>query len=291
MFLTIINDSRDQNAFGRQATRSAALFGCGVSTVGVRDDLEAAGNLVDALDAGEGCPGVVLVNVAPRQRAGKKMQEGGVGFVYQEGNQAENGSPFGFFYYGKTLVVSSIDGLTLSLVKKLGIADRISVLNIEASGKAMVERGGFRHAEAMAKPAYALADFDVAKAERMVTTQFRSYEFLPRVAHWIIGGEPVASVEQPLESPALPKAIWWIDSFGNAKTTLLSSDVSFVEGKEIQTRFGALPCFTSLKDVPDGVGAMVIGSSGLSDKRFLEIVAQGGSAAKRFGLASGSLVC
>ncbi len=285
MFITIINDSRDQNAFARQATRATALFGCAVAMIWVRDDLEAAGNLVDALDAGEGREGVVLVNVAPRQKNGKKLEHGSVGFSNVETVKRENGSPFGYFYYGKTLVVSSVDGVTLSLVKKLGITDRINVLDIAATGRVLVEKGVI----------------DSAVAERMAATQFRSYEFLPRVAQWIISGEPVVSSEQLLlvrhsfrdggEAPDAPKAIWWVDSFGNAKTTLLPEDISFAEGKEIQTRFGPLPCFTLLKDVPDGVAAMVIGSSGIGDKRFLEIVVQGQSAAERFHLASGSIIC
>lgn len=39
------------------------------------------------------------------------------------------------------------------------------------------------------------------------------------------------------------------------------------------------------------LGAIVIGSSGIDDKRFLEIVVQSGSATERFGLVSGSPVC
>lgn len=275
MFLTIINDSRDQNAFGRQQTRAISLFGCAVTTVGVRDDLEAAGNLVDILDAGEGHEGVVLVNVAPRQKNGKKSEHGSVGFVGTEVLKKENGSPFGYFWHGKTLVVSSIDGVTLSLVKKLGIADQINVLDIAATGKALVEKG--------------IISAEVADC--MATTQFRSYEFLPRVAQWIANGEPIVSVGESLLAPEIPKAVWWIDSFGNAKTTLLSGDVPFVEGKEIQTCFGSLLCVTSLKDVPDGVAAIVIGSSGIGDRRFLEIFVQGESAAERFGLICGSPVC
>jgi len=274
MFLTIINDSRDGNAFGRQQTRASALFGCGVATVGVRDDLEASGNLVDALDAGEGHEGVVLVNVAPRQTNGKKLGRGSVGFFGAEVAKKENGSPFGYFYYDKTLVVGSVDGITLSLVKKLGIADRINVLDIAAMGTALIEKG--------------IISDDVAR--RMAATQFRSYEFLPRVAHWIAGGQPVVSVEQSLDTPDAPKAVWWIDSFGNAKTTLLPEDVSFAEGKNAETLFGSLGCFTSLKDVPDEVAGLVIGSSGIGDKRFLEIVVQGESASERFHLVSGSRV-
>ena len=218
---------------------------------------------------------MVLVNVAPRQKNGKKLGHGSVGFYGIEVARKDNGSPFGYFWHGKTLVVSSIDGVTLSLVKKLGIADRINVLDIASTSKALAERGMI----------------DPTVVERIVTTQFRSYEFLPRVAKWIGDGQAVVSAEQPLETPDAPKAIWWIDSFGNAKTTLLAEDVSFAEGKEMKTRYGSLPCVPSLKDVPDGVAAVIIGSSGIGDKHFLEIVVQGGSAAERFGLVSGVLVC
>lgn len=295
MFITIINDSRDGNALGRSATRAMSLFGCAVAAIGVVDDLEAAGNLVDALDAGEGGEGVVLVNVAPRQGHGKKLDKGLVGFVPLRGishsetdssdvAKRENGSPFGYFYYGKTLVVSSIDGVTLSLVKKLAITDRIMVLDIAATGKAMAGKG--------------IISAEIA--ERMATTQFRSYEFLPRVAQWIMHGETVVSIGPPLlarqslgvggDVPQLPKAIWWIDSFGNAKTTLLPDEILFAEGKNVETLFGSLPYHASLKDVPDGDAALIIGSSGIGDKRLLEIIVQGGSAAERFHLVSGSLV-
>src|SRR5688572_12965729 len=98
MFVTIINDCKDENAFGRQATKAAALFGCSIVTVGVDSDIEAAGNLIDCLDAGEGKEGVILVNVAPRHGDAKKWP---------------NGTPFGYFLYKETLVVTSIDGLTL----------------------------------------------------------------------------------------------------------------------------------------------------------------------------------
>src|SRR5512141_546524 len=115
MFVTLINDCRDANAFGRQATKAGALLGRLVVTVGVRNDLEAAGNLVDALDAAEGREGVILVNVAPRNGDAKKWP---------------NGTPFGWFKCGGTLVVASIDGLTLSLAKKLGLFEAVHVFDI-----------------------------------------------------------------------------------------------------------------------------------------------------------------
>ena len=33
MFVTIINDCRDENAFGRQATYALSLFGCAATTL------------------------------------------------------------------------------------------------------------------------------------------------------------------------------------------------------------------------------------------------------------------
>src|SRR3989344_3443097 len=106
MVTVIINDCRDPNAMSRQMARVASLLGGQVVPMGVQYDLEAAGCLVDALDALGGKPEtLILANVASRNRYGKKWA---------------NGSPFGYFYYQHTLVMASIDGLTLSLIKKLG---------------------------------------------------------------------------------------------------------------------------------------------------------------------------
>lgn len=78
MFCTIISDCQDDNVFGRQKTRIAALFGSSIDAItmiGVSNELEAAGNLVDVLDAAGGASGIVLVNVAPRDD--KAKQRGG----------------------------------------------------------------------------------------------------------------------------------------------------------------------------------------------------------------------
>jgi hypothetical protein len=115
MFVTIINDCNDANVFGRQLTRAAVLFNTPVIPVGVHNELEAAGNLIDILDAAGGEKGVILVNVAPRHGSAKKWP---------------NGTPFAYFYVGKTLVVASIDGVTLSLIKKLNIVDSVNLMDI-----------------------------------------------------------------------------------------------------------------------------------------------------------------
>jgi len=254
MFCTIINDCKDANAAGRQTTRAAALFGCPVNFIGVDfgGDLQAAGNLVDILDAGEGpstssgqARGVVLVNVAPRNGSGKKWP---------------NGTPFGYFWHKETLVVSSVDGLTLSLAKKLGILKDFHVLETPA---------------------------EYAKH------QFRSFAFLPKAAKTLLEGGKLKEHDGGQTSvtiPEAPKAVWWVDNFGNCKTTLLPEEIGFESGKQIKTKFGEFMCFESLKDVPDGQFGLVIGSSGLGDKRFLELVKQGESAAKYLGILSGAVL-
>ncbi len=281
MFVTLITDCKDDNALGRSTTRLSTLFECNVTTIGVNGwdaDLEAAGNLIDMLDASAGKKGVILVNVAPRHKSGKKWP---------------NGTPFGFFHYKETLVVISVDGLSLSLVKKLGIVNHINVMDIPTVMKYLKQQG--------------IVSKDLV--EHISHTQFRSFEFLPRVAAWLAEGIEIPSEKYPLKNvPHLPKAIWWIDNFGNVKTTLLPEDIGFKAGKKVffptslrggttkqsvvtkvdsgQARM-TLICYNRLKDVPEDKPALIIGSSGLDEKRFLEIVVQGKSAEKELNLKSG----
>jgi hypothetical protein len=105
MFTTIITDCKGENEAGRQITRYHAL-GLGPCTLigvssnfGVDATIEAAGNVIDALDASEGAKGTIVVNVAPRG-----VKKDGV-----------NGNYFCYFYYKNTLVISSTKGYCLSL--------------------------------------------------------------------------------------------------------------------------------------------------------------------------------
>mgnify|MGYP001572747578 CR=1 FL=1 len=115
MNITIINDCKDENARGRQLTRIGSIFQYPANFIGVSNELEAAGNIIDVLDANGENSGIILVNVAPRNGKAKKYP---------------NGTPFGYFWYEKTLIISSIDGYTLSIVKKLKLTKFINVLNI-----------------------------------------------------------------------------------------------------------------------------------------------------------------
>lgn len=242
----IINDCRDANAKGRQCARVSELLNIPVSFVGVSSDIEASGNVVDMIDAFEGKEGVILVNVAPRNGVAKKFQ---------------NGTPFCYFYVGKTLVISSIAGYTLSLIKKLGLTEELHLCPPETI-------------------------FDDLGILDKKDTQFRSFELTPKIAQALLSGKKLKT--QPIsisEIPDLPNCVWWIDCFGNAKTSILDGETEalFVDGKEIKR-------FPRLKDVPDKQTATIVGSSGFGDKRFLEIVINGASASSVFSLESGKLL-
>ena len=257
--VTIINDCRDDNARGRQEARVSALTGLPSVFIGATSDINAAGNLVDALDALEGISdektnrpkNAILVNVAPRGGEAKKHK---------------NGTPFGYFWYGQTLVLSSIDGHTLSLVKKLGLTKHIHVLDIPAVLDVLAGEGTFPDSE----------------KERITNTQFRSYEFLPRAAEYLLRRTHIRSGPVSIEEiPTIPSDyIWEVDNFGNCKTATLEGEVPGnrigFRSKELELDF--VRSYPFLKDVPNGELGVVVGSSGFRDRRFLEIVQKEGSA-------------
>lgn len=244
------------NAAGRQIARVATLIdNTHVSFVGVANDLEAAGNLIDVLDAYEDSSGTILVNVAPRNGKAKKWK---------------NGTPFGYFWYKDILVVSSIDGLTLSLVKKLKLVDDVNVLDIPKVVEQFIKKK--------------LISSEVGK--HIISTQFRSYDFLPRIAAYLLKNRDIQSEKFIIEDVAdVPNVIWWIDNFGNCKTTLFKYEI--MKNDQINTRFGKISYFERLKDVPDKSTALITGSSGIGSERFLELVVQGESAEKRLNISPG----
>ena len=260
MFVTIINDCRDADEMGRQTTRASVLFpGTNINFLGVNNfsEIEAAGLLVDVMDAGTGQEGVIMVNAAPRHGSGKKWT---------------NGTPFGYFYHNKKIIVSTVAGLTLSLVKKFGCIDKLYLTDLTKVIDHFIMKGKFQ------KDA----------RDRTVLTQFRSFEYMPFLAKWLYEKLDVPHEDMSLNDiPDAPKTVWWVDNFGNVKTTLLPEEIGFEPGKKIQTKVGTFTCYNRLKDVPNGDAAMTIGSSGYQNKRFVEITINGKNAAKEFNLYSG----
>ncbi len=261
MTLAIINDCRDFNAAGRQQVRVQEIFGAQPAFIGVGNDLEAAGNLVDILDAAGDKPSVIMVNIAPRDGKAKKWP---------------NGTPFGYFYLRKNLIVTTVDGLTLSLVKKLGLIDAVRVFDTTSIVDEMI------------KDKFISKDL----REHIINTQFRSYELLPRAAAFILKKKDVKTFDtiNKKEIPNAPHAIWFVDNFGNCKTTLLPQDIEFEPGKSIRLGIGRIPMYNRLKDVPNHKPGLIIGSSGYGSQRFIEIVVQGKSAARFFKLEVGSAI-
>lgn len=261
MFVTVINDCDSLNDFGRQATRIFSLFGSiPVITVGIRfgGTYEAAGNLVDMVDSSAGQRGAIFANAAPRHGQGKKWP---------------NGTPFGYFYYKDTLIVSTVDGYCLSLAKKLGLLNTLYITDVPTVIDAMIKKG--------------LLESELR--DLIVKSQFRSFEYVPRLAKWLTDGINVPHKEYPVNNIMdIPQAVWLIDGFGNCKTTMLPEEIGHKTGKTIKTKVGKLICYDRLKDVPDNQQGLVIGSSGFRLKRFLEVVAQGKSAAEEFKLRVGS---
>lgn len=283
-----VNDCADDDARTRLIARSSEIVGTYAGFIGVEDSLAGGAGIITTLDALDGASdpksrkhkNVILANVAPREGEGKKHQ---------------NGSPFCYFWHGNTLVVTTVDGLALSLVKKFNIASEVRVLDTAKTLQILNQKGMITDDE----------------EKRITETQFRSFEFSPRVASYLLRYGDIASAERKdiQEIPDAPQAIWQVDKFakyGNCKTTILPAEVLSPEiverlksgngnnSKEavgtLATAFGILPVYRRLKDVPNGDLAVIVGSSGFGDKRLLEIVVQGGSAGKELGVSVGDAV-
>lgn len=266
MFITLINDCKSENDIGRLKTRYSLLFPntninfVGIdSSLGSNATLEASGNLIDILDASEGKEGIIGLNVAPR------------GQVQKDG---DNGSSFCYFYYKNTLIVSTIKGYNLSLVKKLKLVSCVNLLDTK-------EVLGFAVSKKL---------INAKLVNYIVNSQFRSFDFQTRLAKWIWDGLKIPSSNFGLKNiPASPDAIWLIDSFGNAKTSLLPNEVKVKFGEKLKTNVGTFKFYERLKDLAIGETAFYVGSSGLGNRRFVEIALQGinGSASKKLKLDIG----
>ncbi|MBW6441121.1 hypothetical protein K0B03_03765 [Patescibacteria group bacterium] len=252
MQITIINDCCDQNAKLRQISRVGSLFSSSsVNCFCAKSEIEAAGLLVDAIDSFEGRQGIIIVNIAPRNGRAKKWH---------------NGTPFGFFRYKETLILASLDGYVLSLAKKLNLLEDVYIFDIEEVVKSIDKQ-----------------ELNEAETNRIINTQFRSFNFLPRAAFWLSHNIDIPYKKYELSSiDNLGQKVWFVDNFGNIKTTYLLEELSDKEDKQYEVAFGQtkikMNLYKHLKDLPDDEIGLVVGSSGIENKRFIEIIVQGKSA-------------
>lgn len=269
---TIITDCANGPTRARQELRFDTLFGVKPTFLGVGSysSIEAAGNLLDQLDVLTKFPladikrdHIVLVNVAPRAEDVKQKWD--------------NGTPFCYFRIDNTLIVSTYEGYCLGLARDLGIVNEVELLDVPTVTAAAIEWD----------------DLTAEEAEKINHSQFRSLEFLPLVAYWLWKGKPVPSKKQSLVELTSPKGqVWQIDNFSLVKTTLLPEDVGFEQGKQVVLHDGeAATCYRRLADVPKGLTALTIGSSGYGPHRFLEVAIGGcGKAGSTHGFTVGSPV-
>jgi hypothetical protein len=265
MFVTVINDCKSENDIARQETRLMSLFKVPISFVGVSSDfsvnatLEAAGNLVDVLDAIEDRTGVILLNVAPR---GEQKKDG------------YNGTPFCYFTYKNVTIISTVRGQSLSIIKKLGLIDHVNLVSVD-DAVAFAHHVGLLSKE---------------QADYIPTSQFRSFDFTPRLAYWLHLGMAVPFTKTPLDIiEDINPCVWYVDAFGNCKTTILPTDISAKFGETVKTNVGEFIYYPRLKDLSKGETALYVGSSGIGSRRFLELATQmqPGSAAKTLGITVG----
>ena len=257
----------DDNARGRIATRLITGIKKSVFTsatlIGVDCEVEGYLQLVDQLDAARGNPSVILFNVAPRGVNKKKLQ---------------NGSPFGHLKIGEANIFPTVEGKTLPLLQRL-LSTRLCLTTHHICPEVLKAVG-----------------ITKSKHQYVTNTQFRSFEFLPDLAHSIMSGRQIPGVHSVVRKVANGSVyVGVVDKFGNVKTTSLPEDIGFRPGRCITLKLAgeeiALPCYPKLKDVPCNVLAAVVGSSGMwvgrANKRFVEIVVQKGSASNRLSELSG----
>ena len=263
MFVTIINDCNDPNESARQLTRANVLFNCPANALrlGVYSDIQSAGNLIDVLDASEGQKGVVIVNVAPRFGAAKRWS---------------NGVPFGYFKHKETVVVMTVNPEIQKLLWKMKIINEIFVTEISEVIDTLIDH----------------ELVEAAKRQYLIDTQFRSLEYAPKLAKLVLEEIQFPSKIMKLGSDRSEEKgkVWFIDSFGNCKTTLLRKDLIIDENGCVDTIWGKIRFYEKLKDVQNEDLGIYIGSSGIGLDRFVEITIQGGNASAGIGINIGDAI-
>ncbi len=241
--IAVFTDCHDTNARARQEVRYRALLPMhDVTVYPVLSEQEAAGCIIDALDASLGVPVIIVGNVAPR------------GVTHDE-----NGCPFSYTKVGDAIIIGTPN--VFQLLPQFGAAKSVEQTDVYRASVTYLPE---------------------SEARRIANSQFRSYEYLPHLASWLHAGRQVPATTVPI-SPSESAFVWCVDNFGNMKTS--ATDIT-----ELSPTFRALPFIPRLTDVPHHTAAVTVGSSGLRDKRFLEIVISGKSAKEHFGLTVGAPV-
>ncbi len=250
-------DCKDPNALTRLQARLTILFeNSPVYGVGIDSDIEAAGCILDTLDAIRiaSKPAIIIGNLAPR--ADKHYK---------------NGAPFYIGHIDQTIIIAT--KTCFSLLAKYKLIRTINETDVETVCKKFLPE---------------------AEAGRIANSQFRSFEYVPRLAHWAYERESIPMTESDVDSE-VEDQIWWVDNFGNSKTTITEPEIKerIKDGNitlQINNTKIEIPFYQKLADVPKGELGFIIGSSGYGDVRFAEIVKQGGNASTTLKVVSGTKI-
>lgn len=221
----VVSDCRDENAKARYIASFARVTNGPVYTFGISSLLEGAGTAIDIVDSLKGGEAIVFLNVAPRRDKDKNENH-------------KNGRPFYYFFYKRTLIVTSSENEIFSMFAHVGL--------------------DFKNIKAI--------DFEKIKNIPR-ETQFRSAQCVPEAVKQILEKKYNGKkVFEDIKIEKIPFKIWCIDNFGNCKTTALE----FTEEVNI-------PKYKSMNDVKDGEAAQIFGSSGFLENRFIELIIKGKS--------------
>ena len=252
----LFTDCHGRNEKARLSLKISSLFGSKPEITGLRGDargrhkdVELAGQLADALCTLDGGAGIIFANTAPRNTDDRKT----------------NGAPFVYFWTGETLVVTTIGGYTLSLVRTLELTQEVSLLDLPTVVAYMRKEGVITR----------------ENADEIVGTQFRSLLFAPIVAQCLIERKPLPHQCMPINAFAeiQKPTVWMIDPFNNRKLTATWEETEWKQGDQIATNISkaSIPFIRRLTDVPPNTIAFTVGSSGgKGTKHFIELVVNGG---------------
>jgi hypothetical protein len=250
-------DCKDSNALTRLQARLSTLFeDCSIYSVGIDSDTGASGCILDTLDA-------LRVRNSPHIIIGNLAPRGD--------KSHKNGAPFYVGKVDKTIIVATKTCFTL--LGKFNLIKEIQETDVETVCKKFLSQ---------------------KEAGRIANSQFRSFEYVPLLALWSYEKKNFPTIRSKVP-PLAENQIWWIDNFGNLKTTLTADEIrsKVKQGKisiKINDKSKTFPFYERLADVPKGTSAIIIGSSGYKDVRFAEIVIQGQSASAKLKIPLGTKV-
>lgn len=249
--ITVITDCRDENAKGRLISRLASyLPNKQINFIGVKNDIEASFCLLDTLDAIENRHCIIVVNIAPRTNE----------------KRWDNGAPFAEFLFKNARVFATLNNGVFRLLQDFLKEDlQISVYN--------------------APKVIPYLGVKLESQYRVMSSQFRSFDFLPKLLVARLKGKELPSEKWTVEkSQEIIHLVTFIDNFGNVKTNMKKNhdDPYLIFCASYNVKIGErsfnMLFHQHMKDVPDGNLSIVVGSSGLGENRLLEIIKKGDSA-------------